>query len=64
MVWWRAPERGIAKRFSRDNPPPPARWCSIGRVISLTMSSLQTRDLPEALPRLLLHRAQAWLITP
>ena len=64
MVWWRGLREGYRYTFLLRQPTAAGHKLLDQQGISLTMPSLQIRDLPETLPRLLLHRAQAWLITP
>jgi hypothetical protein len=63
MVWCRGLREGYRYTFLQRQPAA-GQLVLDWQWISLKMSYLQIRDLPETLPRLLLHRAQAWLNTP
>jgi hypothetical protein len=63
MVWWWGFRAGYRYTFLQRQPAAGHLVLDWQRI-SLTMPSLQIGDLPVTLPRLLLHRAQAWLNTP
>jgi hypothetical protein len=53
MVWWRGPRAGYRYTFLQRQPTAAGQKVLGRQRISLTMSSLQIRDLPEMLSRLL-----------
>jgi hypothetical protein len=53
MVWWRGLREGYRYTFLQRQPTAAGQKVLDWQRISLTMSSLQIRDLPETLPRLL-----------
>jgi len=52
MVWWRGLQAGYRYTFLQRQPAA-GKLVLDRQVISSTMSLLQIRDLPEALPRML-----------
>jgi hypothetical protein len=55
MVWWRGLREGYRYTFLQRQPAAAGQKVLDWQWISLKMSYLQIRDLPETLSRLLLH---------
>jgi hypothetical protein len=55
MVWWRGFQAGYRYTFFQRQPTAAGQLVLERQWISLKMSYLQIRDLPETLSRLLLH---------